>query len=53
MRPTKANAVSELGGRVVVYLPYGVFSTSVGGVDDFPTLTMFSDLKCLWYGHLR
>ena len=38
MRPTKANAVSVLWGRVVVYLQYGVFFTSVGGVDDFPTL---------------
>ena len=34
MRPTNANAVSVLWGRVVVYLQYGVFSTSVGGVDD-------------------
>ena len=34
MRPTKENPVSVLWGRVVVYLQYGVFSTSVGGVDD-------------------
>ena len=34
MRPTNANAVSVLWGRVVVYLQYGVFSTLVGGVDD-------------------
>ena len=47
MRPTKTKAVSVLWGRVVVYLQYGVFSTSVGGVDD---LLYFDYVFCVVNG---
>ena len=50
MRPTMVNAVSELGGRVVVLSPLWSFSTSVGGADDsFLLWLCFGYGKwCLW-----